>query len=55
MVLPLALILCFMIGCQDKEAMNAQAEVEEQKKGMFWQKCQGVSKRGLLMGIKGIP
>jgi hypothetical protein len=36
MVLPLALILCFMVGCQDKEAMaeleafKAQAEVEEQ-------------------------
>ena len=27
MILPLALILCFMVGCQDKEAM---AEVEEQ-------------------------
>jgi len=37
-ILPLALILCFMIGCQDKEAMaeleefRAQAEVEEQNK-----------------------
>ena len=36
MVIPLALILCFMVGCQDKEAMaeleamKAQAEVEEQ-------------------------
>jgi steroid delta-isomerase-like uncharacterized protein len=36
MMLPLALILCFMVGCQDKEtmaeleAMKAQAEVEEQ-------------------------
>ena len=34
MILPLALILCFMVGCQDKEAMaeleamKAQAEVE---------------------------
>jgi ketosteroid isomerase-like protein len=27
MVLPLAMILCFMVGCQDKEAM---AELEEQ-------------------------
>ena len=27
MILPLALILCFMVGCQDKEAM---AELEEQ-------------------------
>ncbi len=36
MILPLALILCLMVGCQDKEtmaeleAMKAQAEVEEQ-------------------------
>ena len=36
MILPLALILCFMVGCQDKEALaeleefRAQAEVEEQ-------------------------
>ena len=35
-ILPLALILCFMVGCQDKEAMaeleamKAQTEVEEQ-------------------------
>ncbi len=38
MILPLALILCFMVGCQDKAAMaeleefRAQAEVEEQNK-----------------------
>ena len=38
MILPLALILCFTVGCQDKEAMaeleamKAQAEVEEQNK-----------------------
>ena len=37
-ILPLALILCFMVGCQDKDAMaeleefKAQAEVEEQNK-----------------------
>ena len=36
MILPLALIICFTVGCQDKEAMaeleemKAQAEVEEQ-------------------------
>ena len=36
MILPLALIICFIVGCQDKaamaelEAMKAQAEVEEQ-------------------------
>ena len=38
MILPLALVLCFMVGCQDKEAMaelkemKAQAEVEAQNK-----------------------
>ncbi|MGB6867660.1 MAG: ester cyclase [Candidatus Aminicenantaceae bacterium] len=38
MVLPLALILCLVVGCQDKEAMaeleefKAQAAVEEQNK-----------------------
>ncbi len=36
MILPLALLLCFMVGCQDKEAMaeleefKAQAKAEEQ-------------------------
>jgi steroid delta-isomerase-like uncharacterized protein len=36
LILPLALILCFMVGCQEKEAMaelekfKAQAEIEEQ-------------------------
>ena len=40
MTLPLALILCFMVGCQDKEAMaeleamKAQAELEEQNKAI---------------------
>ena len=40
MILPLALILCFMVGCQDKEAMaeleefRAQAAVEEQNKAL---------------------
>jgi len=39
-ILPMALILCFMVGCQDKEAMaeleemKAQAEVEEQNKAL---------------------
>ena len=43
MILPLALILCFMVGCQDKEAMaeleefKAQAEVEEQNKALVIQ------------------
>lgn len=40
-ILPLALILCFMVACQDKEAMaeleafKAQAEVEEQNEAIF--------------------
>jgi steroid delta-isomerase-like uncharacterized protein len=38
MILPLALILCFMVGCQDKAAMaelkdfKAKAKIEEQNK-----------------------
>jgi len=41
MIVPLALILCFMVGCQDKEAMaeleamKAQAALEEQNKSSF--------------------
>ncbi len=41
MILPLALILCFIVGCQDKEAMaeleamKAQAEVGEQNKALM--------------------
>ena len=44
-ILPLALILCFMVSCQDKEAMakleamKAQAEIEEQNKDIvqrYW-------------------
>ena len=40
MIIPLALILCFLVGCQDKEAMaeleefRAQAELEEQNKAL---------------------
>ncbi len=40
LILPMALILCFMVGCQDKEAMaelevfKAQIEVEEQNKAL---------------------
>jgi steroid delta-isomerase-like uncharacterized protein len=40
LILPLALILCFIVGCQDKEAMaeleafKAQAEIEEQNKDL---------------------
>jgi steroid delta-isomerase-like uncharacterized protein len=41
LILPLALILCFMVGCQDKTAMaeleefKAQAAVEEQNKALI--------------------
>jgi len=41
MILALGLMLCFVVGCQDKEAMaeieemKAQAEVEEQNKQSF--------------------
>ncbi len=41
LILPLALLLCFMVGCQDKESMaelaefKAQAEVEEQNLVIF--------------------
>jgi len=41
MILPLVLILCFMVGCQDKEAMaeleefKAQAALEEQNKALY--------------------
>ena len=40
MILPLALIFCFMAGCQDQEAMaeleelRAQAHLEEQNKAL---------------------
>ena len=40
-ILPMALILCLMVGCQDKEAMaelekfRVQAEVEEQNKELI--------------------
>ena len=40
MILPLALILCFMVGCQDKEAMaeleefRTQAEIEKANKAL---------------------
>ena len=41
MIIPLALILCFMVGCQDKDAMaeleefKAQVAVEEQNKELI--------------------
>jgi len=41
LILPLALILCFMVGCQDQEAMaeleefRAQAAIEDQNEAIF--------------------
>ena len=59
MILPLTLILCFMIGCQDKEAMaeleefKAQAEVEEQNKALIRNGIEEMSKKnfGILREI----
>ncbi len=50
LILPLALILCFMVGCQDKEAMaeleamKAQTAVEEQNKADLTKLAEGVQK-----------
>ena len=50
MILPLALILCFMVGCQDKqamaelEAMKAQVEVEQQNKADMEKLAENVQK-----------
>ncbi len=52
MILPLALILCFMVGCQDKaamaelEAMKAQKEVEAQNKALVQRLLAEGDKRG---------
>jgi predicted ester cyclase len=51
MILPLALILCFMVGCQDKEAMaeleamKAQAEVAEQNMALVRSVFDGLNKQ----------
>ena len=53
MILPLALILCLVVGCQDKEAMaeleamKAQAEVEEQNKALILQWYEDLDKGNL--------
>ncbi len=50
MILPMALILCFMVGCQDKEAMaeleefRAQAALEEQNKEIIKRLGEEISK-----------
>jgi len=54
MILPLALILCFMVGCQDKAAMaeleefKAQAAVEEQNKEIVRRYAEEEDKGNLL-------
>ncbi len=51
LILPLALILCFMVGCQGKEAMakleemKAQAEVEEQNKTLVKRIFEGLNEK----------
>jgi steroid delta-isomerase-like uncharacterized protein len=50
MILPLALIICFMVDCQDKEAMaeleamKAQAAVEEQNIAIVKRLYEGLNK-----------
>jgi steroid delta-isomerase-like uncharacterized protein len=50
LILPLALIFCFMVGCQDKEAMaeleqfKAQAVVEEQNKEIIKNFAEAINK-----------
>ncbi len=58
MILPLALILCFMVGCQDKEAMaeleafKAQAAVEEQNKALVLQLYEELGKGNIEKGFE---
>jgi steroid delta-isomerase-like uncharacterized protein len=53
LILPLALILCFMVSCQDKAAMaeleefKAQAAVEEQNKALVLRWCEEYDKGNL--------
>ena len=50
MILPMALILCFMVGCQDKEAMaeleefRAKAEIEKQNEALYRGIIQEINK-----------
>jgi len=51
MILPLALLLCFMVGCQDKAAMaeleelKAQAALEEQNKEIVRQLYEAIDEQ----------
>ncbi|MGD9346856.1 MAG: ester cyclase [Candidatus Aminicenantes bacterium] len=50
-ILPLALIVCFLVGCTDKEAMadldamKAQAEIEEQNKALVLRMYEEIDKQ----------
>jgi steroid delta-isomerase-like uncharacterized protein len=50
MILPLAMILCFMVGCQDKKAMaeleefKAQAALEEQNEALYRRIIEEINK-----------
>ena len=50
-ILPLALILCLMVGCKDKEAMaeleamKAKAEVEEQNEALVRRTFEGLNNK----------
>ena len=58
LILFLALVLCFMVGCQDKEAMaeleamKAQAEVEEQNKALVLQWYEELGKGNIEKGFE---
>ena len=61
-ILPLALILCFMVSCQDKaamaelEAMKAQAEIEEQNKELVVRMYEEIDKQNFDFPIElGAP
>ena len=51
MILPLVFLVCFMVSCQDKEAMTelekfrARATLEEQNKALVERYVEGINKR----------
>jgi len=58
LILPMALILCLVVGCQDKEAMaeleamKAQAEVEEQNEAIVKQLMEEFNRKNMDIGEK---
>ena len=46
-ILPLALILCFMVGCLNNDAMKAQAKIEEQNMKLVHEYVAEWNKRNL--------